>query len=50
MRCSWCKDPNAEINDGTLCSSHRAEAEGITEDQADKRDAVQFAEWLDTLN
>ena len=50
MRCSWCKNPNTEINDGTLCRSHLAEAEGITEDQADRRDAIQHAEWLDTLS
>lgn len=49
MRCTWCVDPNAEDNDGTLCRMHEAEAEGFTEDALERRDAIQYAEYLDTL-
>ncbi len=46
--CPWC-DPNADAND-TLCRMHEAEYEGLTEDQLNRRDDIQRAEWLDTLS
>jgi hypothetical protein len=46
--CTWCKDPNAEAVDDTLCRPHEAEAEGLSVSQLDKRDTIQHAEWLDT--
>lgn len=48
MKCSWCTNPNAEVVDDTLCRSHQAEAEGITEGQLDKRDSIEYAEYMDT--
>lgn len=48
MNCSWCVNPLAEDNDGTLCRMHEAENEGVSVASLDRRDAIQYAEWLDT--
>jgi hypothetical protein len=47
-RCSWCRNPDADVDDGTLCLDHQAENEGLTVDEVMRRDAIQTAEWLDT--
>lgn len=50
-RCEWCVNPNADDvnNPDTLCVDHAAEYEGITADSSQRRDAIQYAEYLDTL-
>lgn len=48
--CTWCKNPNAEDNDGTLCPSHLAECCGYTVDSMERGERIQYAEYLDTLN
>jgi hypothetical protein len=48
-QCTWCKNPNAEEIDDTLCRMHQAEAEGLSESELDRRDDTQHAEYMDTL-
>jgi len=48
--CLWCKDENADYNDGTLCLMHQAENEGMSIASIEKRDRIQYAEYLDTLS
>lgn len=48
--CTWCTNPNAEAVDDTLCRMHEAEAEGVSVSMLDRRDAIQDAEWLDSLS
>lgn len=45
--CSWCVNPNAEEDDGTLCCSHLAEYEGLSESELNRRDSEQGAEMSD---
>lgn len=44
--CTWCADPAAEEDDGTLCPAHAAEHDGETLASADRRDAEQAADLL----
>lgn len=46
--CPWCKDPNSESAEN-LCRMHEAEFLGTTVDDLDRGEAIQHAEWLDTL-
>lgn len=45
--CSWCVNPNAEEDDGTLCRPHKAEYEGLSLGQMDKRDVIERDEMVD---
>ncbi len=47
--CTWCRDPNAGEDDGTLCRMHEAEFLGTTVADLDRGETIQRAEWLDTL-
>ena len=48
--CEWCRNPDAEDADPfELCPIHAAEYEGATLDYVERRDAGQYAEYLDTL-
>lgn len=47
--CTWCEDPNAEDWTENLCRTHQAEYGGVSVDWLDRRDAGQYAEYLDTL-
>ncbi len=49
--CEWCRNPDAEdVEDPfKLCPMHSAEYEGVSLDYAERRDAGQYAEYLDTL-
>jgi hypothetical protein len=49
MQCTWCKDDNAEVNDGTLCPPHEAECLGVTVDWMERAEAGQYAEYLDSI-
>ena len=48
-RCTWCADPRAEEDDGTLCLGHLAEYEGLSVAEYERRDGEQYAEYLDTI-
>lgn len=50
--CEWCRNPNAEDADRPwdLCDDHAAEYEGISVDQLQTRDRVQYAEYLDSIS
>jgi len=48
--CTWCVDPNATDPDDTLCPTHRAEAEGLSEDSLDRRDQAEHLDYLSTLD
>ena len=43
-RCTWCADPAADEDDGTLCRVHEAEAYGETLASLDRRDREQAAD------
>lgn len=50
--CEWClpnppDDPQAP---DALCPTHQAEFEGISLDQLELRDAIHYAEWLDSTS
>lgn len=45
--CAWCVNPSAENWDVSLCHSHEAEYEGVSEAQLDRRDSEQYAEEAD---
>lgn len=47
--CPWCVDPNEDGWDENLCNWHQAEYEGVTLDWLERRDAGQYAEYLDAL-
>lgn len=49
--CEWCANPNATetTTPESLCDDHTAEYEGISLDQLQSRDQIQYAEYLDTL-
>lgn len=46
--CPWCLDPDAEEWDDSLCPMHEAEYDGLSEYEAERRDAERDAEWADT--
>lgn len=48
-KCLWCRDDDAEHDDGTLCRMHEAEYLGTSVADLDRGEAIQRAEWLDTL-
>ncbi len=46
--CDWCMDPNSEEDDSAkLCRMHEAEQQGLSVSELDRRDAEQWAEYLD---
>ncbi len=51
--CLWCTDPKADDRDLTpeshLCRSHQAEYEGLSENELDRMQDTQDAEYRDTL-
>lgn len=46
--CAWCNGSDDEYPE-FLCLLHAAEYEGLSVDQYEKRDRIQYAEYLDTL-
>lgn len=50
--CEWCQNPNADdVSDpGKLCRMHAAEYEGLTVDQMDLRDSIEYAEEYDATH
>ncbi|SUD49529.1 Uncharacterised protein [Nocardia otitidiscaviarum] len=52
-QCPWCASPATDEEDPdltTLCDSHAAEYEGLSLHQADRRDRIEYAEWLDSIH
>lgn len=50
--CEWCADttnPTDYPDTDLLCRSHLAEWEGMSEAELDRGDAIQLAEYMDTL-
>ena len=49
-RCPWCALPYGAVEDpdpDTLCRPHLAEYEGLSEDELDRMESEQYAEWID---
>lgn len=44
--CEWCRDPEAQDakDPGVLCDAHQAEHEGLSIDQMERRDRIQYEE------
>jgi hypothetical protein len=47
--CPWCLNENDDEWSDKLCRTHEAEYEGVSEDQLDRRDAIQGAEYADAI-
>ncbi len=49
-RCPWCADdPSDNVDPYTLCRSHLAEFEGLSEAELDRMEAEQAAAYADVL-
>jgi hypothetical protein len=51
-KCPWCKNPNTNDDSWSddFCRTHEAEYLGHSVAEMDRGEAVQHAEYLDTLN
>jgi hypothetical protein len=52
-RCLWCADRDADdsdlVSDSFLCQDHRAEFLGLSVDELERGEAIQDAEYRDTI-